>query len=92
MSQTLSDFLLTGKANFADFTKSVLEMIVKMMTQMAILNAMELAFGGTGFGSFSALRGMHQAAILAMVINTILVVMFTRVNFYLPRKLLAALA
>ncbi|WP_334470809.1 phage tail tape measure C-terminal domain-containing protein [Arsenophonus sp. PmNCSU2021_1] len=57
MSQTLSDFLLTGKANFADFTKSVLEMIVKMMTQMAILNAMESAFGGTGFGSFLGLKG-----------------------------------
>ncbi|HGJ5898306.1 phage tail tape measure protein [Arsenophonus apicola] len=57
ISHSLSDFLLTGKANFADFTKSVLEMIVKIMTQMAILKAMESAFGGTSFGGFLGLKG-----------------------------------
>ncbi|MEQ1976651.1 phage tail tape measure protein [Xenorhabdus sp. SGI240] len=46
MSNSLSDFLLTGKANFGDFTKSILEMITKMLIQMAILNAMKSAFGG----------------------------------------------
>lgn len=93
MSQTLSDFLLTGKANFADFTKSVLEMIVKMMTQMAILKAMESAFGGTGFGSFLGLKG-HASGGYTGDGNKydIVVVMFIRVNLYLPRKLLAALA
>ncbi|PHM46627.1 phage tail tape measure protein [Xenorhabdus miraniensis] len=50
MSNTLSDFLLTGKANFADFTKSILSMITKMLIQMAILQAMKTAFGGTEFG------------------------------------------
>lgn len=50
MSQSLFDFLLTGKAGFADFTKSVLEMIVKMMTQMAMLQAMKAAFGGQTAG------------------------------------------
>lgn len=50
MSNTMADFLLTGKANFADFTKSVLEMITKMLMQMAMLQAMKAAFGGTEFG------------------------------------------
>ncbi|UBX27906.1 phage tail tape measure C-terminal domain-containing protein [Arsenophonus apicola] len=43
MSQSLTDFLVTGKSNFADFTKSLLEMIVKLMTQMAMLQAMKAA-------------------------------------------------
>ncbi|WP_340617523.1 phage tail tape measure protein [Xenorhabdus entomophaga] len=50
MSNTLSDFLLTGKADFGDFTKSILSMITKMLMQMAMLQAMKAAFGGTEFG------------------------------------------
>ncbi|PHM69031.1 phage tail tape measure protein [Xenorhabdus kozodoii] len=50
MSNSLSDFLLTGKANFGDFTKSILSMITKMLMQMAMLQAMKAAFGGTEFG------------------------------------------
>lgn len=50
ISQSLSDFLLTGKVGFADFTKSVFEMIVKMMKQMAMLQAMKAAFGGQTAG------------------------------------------
>ncbi|HGJ5874765.1 MAG TPA: phage tail tape measure protein, partial [Arsenophonus apicola] len=58
MSHSLSDFLLTGKANFADFTKSLLEMIVKLMTQMAILKAMKSAFGGQTEGWRGAVAGI----------------------------------
>ncbi|MFS1537515.1 MAG: phage tail tape measure protein [Candidatus Phlomobacter fragariae] len=58
MSHSLSDFLLTGKANFADFTKSVLEMMVKMMTQMAMLQAMKAAFGGQTGGFGGAVAGI----------------------------------
>ncbi|MDX7993190.1 phage tail tape measure C-terminal domain-containing protein, partial [Xenorhabdus littoralis] len=50
MSSTMADFLLTGKANFADFTKSILSMIAKMLMQMAILQAMKAAFDGTATG------------------------------------------
>ncbi|HEK1720090.1 TPA: phage tail tape measure protein [Proteus mirabilis] len=50
MSNSLSDFVLTGKANFADFTRSFLEMTTKMLMQMAMLNAMKAAFGGQADG------------------------------------------
>lgn len=52
MSNTVADFLLTSKFNLADFTKSFLEMTTKMITQMALLNAMRAGFAGTTFGSF----------------------------------------
>ncbi|WP_032115199.1 phage tail tape measure protein [Candidatus Arsenophonus nilaparvatae] len=58
MSQSLTDFLVTGKANFADFTKSLLEMMVKLMTQMAILKAMKSAFGGQTGGVGGAIAGI----------------------------------
>lgn len=57
MSDSLSDFVLTGKANFADFTRSFLEMTTKMLMQMAMLNAMKAAFGGTVVGNFLGLKG-----------------------------------
>ncbi len=52
MSNTVADFLLTSKFNLSDFTKSFLEMTTKMITQMALLNAMRAGFAGTTFGSF----------------------------------------
>ncbi|MDF7290278.1 phage tail tape measure protein [Proteus mirabilis] len=52
MSNSLSDFVLTGKANFADFTRSFLEMTTKILMQMAMLNAMKAAFGGNAVGNF----------------------------------------
>lgn len=52
MSNTVADFLLTSKFNLSDFTKSFLEMTTKMITQMALLNAMRAGFGGTTFGNF----------------------------------------
>lgn len=57
MSNTMADFLLTGKADFADFTKSILGMIAKMLMQMAILNAMKSAFGGQTEGWRGAVAG-----------------------------------
>ncbi|SFU43914.1 phage tail tape measure protein [Xenorhabdus koppenhoeferi] len=57
MSNSLSDFLLTGKADFAGFTKSVLEMITKMLVQMAMLQAMKTALGGTAVGGFLGFAG-----------------------------------
>lgn len=55
MSNTVADFLLTSKFNLSDFTKSFLEMTTKMITQMALLNAMRAGLGGTTFGNFLGL-------------------------------------
>ncbi|MEQ5239809.1 phage tail tape measure protein [Proteus terrae] len=52
MSNTIADFFLTSKFNLSDFTKSFLEMTTKMITQMALLNAMRAGFAGTTFGNF----------------------------------------
>lgn len=60
MSNGLSDFVLTGKANFADFTRSFLEMTTKMLMQMAMLNAMKAAFGGNAVGNFLGLKGHSE--------------------------------
>lgn len=43
MADSLAEFVATGKANFRDFSKSVLEDISRMMVKMAIFNAMKAA-------------------------------------------------
>ena len=43
MADSLAEFVATGKANFRDFSKSVLEDISKMLIKMAIFNAMKAA-------------------------------------------------
>lgn len=57
MSNSLSDFVTTGKASLGDFTRSFLEMTTKMLMQMAMLQAMKAAFGGTAVGSFLGFAG-----------------------------------
>ncbi len=57
MSNSLSDFVITGKASLGDFTRSFLEMTTKMLMQMAMLQAMKSAFGGTAVGSFLGFAG-----------------------------------
>ncbi|HGN1294629.1 TPA: phage tail tape measure protein, partial [Proteus mirabilis] len=52
MSNTVADFFLTAKFNITDFTKTFLEMTTKMIMQMAMLNAMKSAFGGSAVGNF----------------------------------------
>lgn len=46
LSSQLTDFLTTGKANFADFATSIIKMIVEMIIKMMIFNALSAAFGG----------------------------------------------
>ena len=43
MTDAIADFVATGKGNFREFTQSVLQDISKMMTKMAIFNAMKMA-------------------------------------------------
>lgn len=47
MSDMMTDFLMTGQANFADFAKSIISQIIKMITQMVIFNSLS----GMGIGS-----------------------------------------
>lgn len=46
LSQQLADFLITGQANFKDFAKSIISMIVQMITKMAVFNAISGVMGG----------------------------------------------
>lgn len=50
LSQQMADFLTTGQANFKDFAKSIISMIVQMITKMAIFNAISGMFGSFAFG------------------------------------------
>ena len=43
MTNAIADFVATGKGSFRDFSVSVLQDISKMMTKMAIFNAMKMA-------------------------------------------------
>lgn len=50
LSQQMADFLTTGQANFKDFAKSIISLIVQMITKMAIFNAISGMFGSFAFG------------------------------------------
>lgn len=49
-SSMFTDFLTTGRANFADFTKSILTDITKMIVQMSIFNGLKSGLSGTWLG------------------------------------------
>ncbi|MEQ5117301.1 phage tail tape measure protein [Morganella morganii] len=49
-SSMFTDFLTTGRANFADFTKSILTDITKMIVQMTIFNGLKSGLSGTWLG------------------------------------------
>ena len=55
MATVLTDFVMTGKASFSDFAKSVISDITSMLIKMALFNAMSAAFGGGGTFSFSSM-------------------------------------
>lgn len=52
MASTLTDFFTTGKANFMDFLTTFLKGIAQMLVQLAMVNSMKSAFGGTAVGTF----------------------------------------
>lgn len=64
MTDEITNFVTTGKADFADFTASILKMISKMLVQMALLNAMKAAFGGTEFGSMMGLSSHANGGVV----------------------------
>ena len=50
MASVLTDFVMTGKASFSDFARSVIGDITNMLIKMALFNSLSAAFGG---GTFS---------------------------------------
>ncbi|UOX38482.1 tail tail length tape-measure protein H [Escherichia phage P818] len=50
LSDMMTEFLMTGQANFADFAKSIISQIIKMITQMVIFNSLSGMMGGGGKG------------------------------------------
>ena len=52
MSDSLANFIMTGKADFSSLAKSILSDLTSMIVKMALFNAMKSAFGGTSFGKF----------------------------------------
>lgn len=55
MATVLTDFVMTGKASFSDFARSVISDITSMLIKMALFNAMSSAFGGGGTFSFASM-------------------------------------
>ena len=55
MATVLTDFVITGKASFSDFARSVISDITSMLIKMALFNAMSAAFGGGGTFSFASM-------------------------------------
>ncbi|OCQ53551.1 Prophage tail length tape measure protein [Photorhabdus australis subsp. thailandensis] len=58
MSNSFSDFLTTGKANFKDFATSILKQITQMITQMLVFKAIEAGASAFGF----SLPGMSMSS------------------------------
>lgn len=57
LTDQLTEFLTTGKANFKDFANSIIKMIVKMIVQMAVFNAISGLMGGSGISLGSLIGG-----------------------------------
>lgn len=57
MTDQLAEFVMTGKANFADFAKSIISMIIKMIMQMVIFNTLSGLMGGKTMSMGSIIGG-----------------------------------
>lgn len=55
MASVLTDFVMTGKASFSDFAKSIISDITSMLIKMALFNSLSAAFGGGGTFSFASM-------------------------------------
>lgn len=61
LSQQMADFLTTGQANFKDFAKSIISMIVQMITKMVIFNSISGMMGGDTWTIGSLLENVRFA-------------------------------
>lgn len=57
LTNQLTDFLTTGKANFKDFATNILKMITQMIVKMTLFNAISGMMGGKTFSFSSAFSG-----------------------------------
>jgi lambda family phage tail tape measure protein len=60
LSDMMTEFLMTGKANFADFAKSIISQIIKMITQMVIFNSISGMIPGGKAVTLSNLFGFSS--------------------------------
>ena len=60
LSQQMADFLTTGQANFKDFAKSIISMIVEMITKMVIFNSISGMMGGSTWTMGSLMSGFSS--------------------------------
>ncbi|HIF5514565.1 tape measure protein [Pasteurella multocida] len=64
MTDALTDFVMTGKANFADLARSIIADLARMIIKMMIFNALKSAFGGTSIGSFLGFESKAEGGIV----------------------------
>lgn len=57
LTDQMTSFLTTGKANFKDFATSIIQMIVKMIMQMVIFNSISGMMGGSTWTMGSLMKG-----------------------------------
>ena len=57
LSQQMADFLTTGQASFKDFAKSIISLIVEMITKMVIFNSISGMMGGSTWTMGSLMNG-----------------------------------
>ena len=57
MADALTDFVMTGKADFRSLAQSILRDLSSMIIKMMIFNSLKAAFGGTEFGKFLGFSG-----------------------------------
>lgn len=57
MAGALTDFVMTGKADFRSLAQSILRDLSSMIIKMMIFNSLKAAFGGTEFGKFLGFSG-----------------------------------
>lgn len=60
LSQQMADFLTTGQASFKDFAKSIISMIVEMITKMVIFNSISGMMGGSTWTMGSLMSGFSS--------------------------------
>lgn len=64
ISKSMADMLLTGRANFADFTRSMLSMLTQILMKQAMAGLVNSATTALGFadGGFTGSGGKHEPA------------------------------
>ncbi|TBL49378.1 phage tail tape measure protein [Obesumbacterium proteus] len=59
LSDTLTNFVTTGKASFADFTTSILKMTLQITNQLLIAKMVKSSLGGTAIGGFFGIQAYN---------------------------------